>query len=108
MTSAGGSPEQGGTTCTSHLGPSARHMEVSGHPGAASGCPSYRAAQVALVVKNPPANAGDAKDAGTIPELGRSPGGGHGHPLQYLAWEIPWSEVPGGLQLLGSLGVGHD
>ena len=39
--------------------------------------------QVALVVKNPPANAGDVKDAGSIPGWGRSPGGGHGNPLQY-------------------------
>ena len=39
--------------------------------------------QVALVVKNLPANAGDAGDVGSIPELGRSPGGGHGNPLQY-------------------------
>ena len=34
-------------------------------------------------VKNPPANAGDVRDAGSIPGLGRSPGGGgHGNPLQ--------------------------
>jgi len=33
---------------------------------------------VALVVKNPPANAGDVRHVGTIPGLGRSPGGGHG------------------------------
>ena len=39
--------------------------------------------QVVLVVKNPPANAGDVKDAGSIPGWGRSPGGGHGNPLQY-------------------------
>ena len=36
-----------------------------------------------LVVKNEPANAGDAKDAGLIPGLGRSPRGGNGNPLQY-------------------------
>ena len=41
-----------------------------------------RASQVALVVKNPPANAGDIKDLGSIPGLGRSPGGGHSNPLQ--------------------------
>ena len=35
------------------------------------------------VVKNPPANAGDAGDTGSIPGLGRSPEGGHGNPLQY-------------------------
>ena len=37
---------------------------------------------VALVVKNPPANAGDIKDAGSIPGSGRSPGEGNGNPLQ--------------------------
>ena len=36
-----------------------------------------------LVVKNLPANAGDIRDVGLIPGLGRSPGGGHGNPLQY-------------------------
>ena len=41
------------------------------------------ASQVAFVVKNPPANAGDARDAGLIPELGRSPRGGNGDALQY-------------------------
>ena len=35
-----------------------------------------------LVVKNPPANAGDIRDAGSIPGLGRSPGEGHDNPLQ--------------------------
>ena len=45
--------------------------------------------QVALVVKNPPANAGDIKDAGLIPGSGRSPGGGHGNPLQYFCLENP-------------------
>ena len=41
------------------------------------------ASQVALVVKNPLANAGDIREEGSIPGLGRSPGGGHGKPLQY-------------------------
>jgi len=40
------------------------------------------------VVKNPPANAGD-RDAGLIPGLGRSPGEGHGNPLQYACLENP-------------------
>ena len=40
-----------------------------------------RASQVALVVKNPPANAGDVREAGSIPGLGRSPGGGNTDPL---------------------------
>ena len=43
--------------------------------------------KVALVVKNPPANAGDLRAAGLIPGLGRSPGGGHGNPLQYSSGE---------------------
>ena len=38
---------------------------------------------MALVVENLPANAGDARGAGLIPELGTSPGGGNGNPLQY-------------------------
>ena len=44
-----------------------------------------RASQVALVVKNLPANEG--RDAGLIPGLGRSPGGRHGDPLQYSCLE---------------------
>ena len=39
------------------------------------------ASKVALVVKNPPANAGDLRDPGLIPGSGISPGGGHGNPL---------------------------
>ena len=39
------------------------------------------------VVKNPPANAGDSGDAGSIPGSGRSPGGGYGNPLQYSCLE---------------------
>ena len=45
--------------------------------------------QVVLVVKNPLANAGDIRDVGSIPELGRSPRGGHGNPLQYSWLENP-------------------
>ena len=52
--------------------------------------------------KNPPANEGDARDVGLIPGFGRSPRGGNGNPLQYLAWKIPWTEEPGGLQFIGS------
>ena len=40
-----------------------------------------------LVVKNPPANEGDVRDAGSIPGVERSPGGGHGNPLQYSCLE---------------------
>ena len=42
-----------------------------------------QASQMMLLVKNPPANAGDGGDAGLIQGLGRSLGGGHGNPLQY-------------------------
>ena len=41
------------------------------------------------VVKNPPANEGDAEDAGLIPQLGRFPGGGNGNPLQYSCLNNP-------------------
>ena len=41
------------------------------------------------MVKNIPANAGDIRDAGSIPGLGRSPGGGHDNPLQYFCLENP-------------------
>ena len=40
-------------------------------------------------VKNPPAKARDRRDAGSIPGLGRSPGGGHSNPLQYFCLENP-------------------
>ena len=49
----------------------------------------YRASQVALVVKNSPANAGDIRDMGSIPGSGRSPGEGNGNPLQYSCPENP-------------------
>ena len=42
-----------------------------------------------LVVKKLPAHAGDAGDVGSIPGLGKSPGGGHGNPLQYSCLENP-------------------
>ena len=52
------------------------------------------------MVKNPPANGGDVREAGSIPGLGRSPGGGLGNPLQYSCLENPmdrgarWATVP--------------
>ena len=62
-----------------------------------------------LVIKNLPANAGDIM-LGLIPELGRSPGGGHGNPLWYSCLENPmdrgawWSTVhrvaPSGTRLI--------
>ena len=47
------------------------------------------ASQMALVVKNLPANAGDIRDTGLIPGSGKIPGGGHGNPLQYSCLENP-------------------
>ena len=50
------------------------------------------------MVKNPPANAGDIRDSGSIPGSGRAPGGGHGNPLQYSCLENPMDRggFPGG------------
>ena len=39
------------------------------------------------MVKNPPSGAGDARDVGLLPELGRSPEGGNGNPLKYSRWD---------------------
>ena len=50
---------------------------------------SIRASQVALEVKNLPANERDIGDVGSIPGLGRSLGGGNGNPLQYSCLENP-------------------
>ena len=51
--------------------------------------PCCGASWLVPVVKNPPANAGDIRDMGSIPGSGRSPEGGHGHPLQYSCLENP-------------------
>ena len=45
---------------------------------------------------------------GSIPGLGRSPGGGHGNPHSILAWRSPWTEEPGGLQSMGLQRVRHN
>ena len=47
------------------------------------------------MVKNPPANEGDIRVAGSIPESGRSPGGGHGNLLQYSCLENPMDRGAG-------------
>ena len=62
---------------------------------------SLRASQEALVVKNLPANAGELRDAGLTPGLGRSLGGANGNPLQYSCLENPmdrgaWQVAPRG------------
>ena len=57
---------------------------------------------MALVVNNLPANAGELRDTGSIPGLGRSPGGGNGNPLHCFCLENPmdreawWAIVHGG------------
>ena len=51
---------------------------------------------VVLVVNNPPANAGDVRDAGLIPRLGRSLEEGRATHSSILAWRIPWTEKPAG------------
>ena len=53
--------------------------------------------QVALVVKNLPANAGDIRDLGLIPLRGRSPEEENGNLLQYPCMENPMDRIPGGL-----------
>ena len=63
---------------------------------------------MALVVKNPPANAGDVRDVGLIPGLGRSPGGGHGNPLQYSSLENPMDRGACWATVLGLQGVGPE
>ena len=49
-----------------------------------------------------------AGDLSSIPGSGRSPGEENAYPFSILAWKIPWTEEPGGLQSMGSLGVRHD
>ena len=53
---------------------------------------------MAQMVKNPPANAGDVRGVGLIPESGRSPGEGNGNPLQYSCLGNSMDRGPGGLQ----------
>ena len=65
------------------------------------------ASQVVLVVKHLPASAGDVKDKVLVPGLGRSPGGGDDNHFNILAWRIPWTEEPSGLQFIWSQRVKH-
>ena len=58
-------------------------------------------------VKNVPANARDARDAGSIPGSRRSPGEGNGSHSCILAWRIPWTEEPAGSQSKGLQRVRH-
>ena len=56
-------------------------------------------------VKSPPASTGDL---GSVPGSGRSPGGGHGSHSSILAWRIPQTEEPGGLQAMASQRARHN
>ena len=66
------------------------------------------ASQAALVVKNPPANAGDLRGMDSIPGSGDPLEEGMATHSSILAWRIPWTEEPGGLQSMGSQRVRHD
>ena len=63
---------------------------------------------MALVVRNLPANVGDAGASGLALRLGRSPRGGHGNCCSVLAWRIPGTEQPGGIQFIGLQRVRYD
>ena len=66
------------------------------------------ASQSVQVVKNALANAGDLREMGLIPGSGRSPGKGHGTHSSTIAWRVPGTEEPGGLQSIASRRVRHD
>ena len=60
-------------------------------------------------MKNPPANAGDIRDSGSIPGVGKIPlEEGMATHSNVLAWRIPWTEEPGGLESTGLQRVGHN
>ena len=60
------------------------------------------------MVKNLSAKAGDVRDGSSVPELGRSPGGGHGNPLQYSCLENPMDRGAWWATVHGISNVGHD
>ena len=68
----------------------------------------YGASQMTQLVKNLLANAGDLRDAGSVPQLGRRPGKGNGSMLQYSSLENSMHGEPGGLQSMGSQRIRHD
>ena len=63
------------------------HKNLGSYTGFGLCYRASQASQVVLVVKKPPANAGDAGDVGSIPGLGRFPGVGNGNLLQYSCLE---------------------
>ena len=71
---------------------------------------NVQASPLAIAIKNPPAGAGDRRDAGSILVWGRSSGGGHGNPAtsRILAYRIPRTEEPRRLQSTKSQRVRHD
>ena len=60
------------------------------------------------MVKNPPANAGDTRDMGSLPGSGVSPGGGNGNPLQYSCLENSMDRGAWQAMVQGSLRFGHN
>ena len=64
--------------------------------------------QVALVIKNPAANARDVRDLGSVPRSEDPLEKEMATHSSFLAWEIPWTEKPGGPQSMGSQRVGRD
>ena len=60
------------------------------------------------MIKNLPVNAEDIRDVGSVPRLGRSPGGGNDNPLQYSCLENPMDEEPGGVKSMRSQRVRHN
>ena len=61
------------------------------------------------MVKNPPAKAEDIRDVGLILYIGKIPWRRAGQPkASILAWRVPWTEEPGGLQSMGSQRVRQD
>ena len=65
-------------------------------------CFENMASQVVLVVKNPAANAGEVRDAGSVPGQEDPLEKGMATHSSILAWRTPWTEEPGGLQSMGS------
>ena len=68
----------------------------------------HKGSQVALVVENPPASAGDRRDLGSVPGSGGPLEEGMASHSRIPAWRIPWTEEPGRLQSMGSQRVAHD
>ena len=79
-----------------------KYMVVYGNLESSEEIPGFPGGSVG---KNSPDNEGDT---GLIPGLGRSPGEGNATHSSILAWRVPWTEEPGGLQSTGSQRVGHD